>query len=872
MKRICLLLLTAMICLGVSAVPAHRGTVKVQQPDGSFVTIRLQGDEWRHYQTTTDGYTVMKDHRGYLVYAEKNAGELKATAQVAHDLAERDGKEVAFLTGREKYLAPAMSEHAAAMRQQVQQVQQRKMAGRRAQGARAAQYDYSRFKGLIILIEYKDKSFSREDYRDILDDMANKEGYTGFDNLALTGSVRDYYADNSNGLFHPQFDVVGPYQVNYSQYSPRGVDNVDPIIRAAINAADDDVDFSNYDGDGDGLVDLVYFIVAGNGANYGGNDSRLWWPHRYMVSEQGAWGFGIERDGVTLYDYASSTELQGYTSYPSTVRIDGIGTIVHEFSHVLGLPDFYDTDYEDSGGQSNDPGDWSVMAGGSYADNGDTPVGYSLYERYSVGFMDEPQKIEGEGSYTLHALPTSLEGYRIDASESDEFFLFENRQQSDFVWDTYLPGSGLLVHRVEKPGSSVWENNTINDNPSHNYYEVIRANGNYAEASQYDVFPSKGKTELDNSTSPANLLSHSGKNTRYGLYHIQMSNDGVISFDVADALVLKKLTVNSAVTIGVGMTAQLEASTEPDGVEYSLTWTSSDEEIATVDNEGLVTGVSAGKCVITVAGDNGVSATCQVIVDTFDPVTVAEAKKLEQGREFVLQLTDAEVLYVNKNTVYIRDATGSVRLSNMSLGLKQDDRVNGTLFAQVGSSNGMVQFEAVGSTTNASGLTIVKGAKVQPREVKLEDLTEDDYADYVVLKAIQLERNAEGYKGVWTLSDDVHARLNNKFQLRTVTLPTEVNDKYYEIYAIYGTDLLDGENINEFYLLKTPKEVDAPQPEDPEDPENPDDPENPGGTDGIRTIDTASAAHGSYYNLQGQRVDGQQKGLFIKKGKKVMVK
>lgn len=861
MKRVSLFFMTVMLCLGMMAVPAHRGTVRVKQPDGSYVTLRLHGDEWRHYQTTTDGYTVVKDHRGFFVYAEKDAGELKATAQVAHDLTERDDKEQVFLKGIEKNQAPAMSDHATTMCHQIQQIQRQKLASRRAQGARASQYDYSKFKGLIVLVEYKDKSFSREDYKDIVNNMVNKEGYSGFDDLKLTGSVRDYFSDNSYGSFQPEFDVVGPYKVNYSQYSPRGVDNVDPIIIAAIDAADEDVDFSEYDGDGDGMVDLIYFIVAGNGANYSGNDSRLWWPHRYVVYQPSSGSYGMEKDGVTLYDYASSTELMGYTSYPQTVRIDGIGTIVHEFSHVLGLPDFYDADYEENG-QSNDPGDWSVMAGGCYADNGDTPVGYSLYERYSVGFMDEPQTIDKEGSYTLNSLPTSGEGYRINSAVSDEFFLFENRQQADFVWDSYLPGSGLLVHRVEKPGSSVWENNTVNNYSGHNYYEVIRANGYNMNTPQYDVFPSQGKTTLDNSTKPANLLSYSGKNTKYGLYDIQMSDDGVITFDIANALILKKLIVNNLVTIGVGMTIQLEAKTEPDGAECSLTWTSSDEEIATVDSQGLVTGVSAGQCVVTVMGDNGVSAECQVIVDTFDPVTVAEAKRLEQGREFVLQLTDAEVLYVNKKTAYLRDATGSVKLSNMDLGLKQNDRVSGTLFASVGLFNGMVQFEGVGSLTNASGLTITHGAKVEPREVKLEDLTEDDYGDYVVLKAVQLERNAEEYKGVWAVSGDTRVRLYNMFQLRIVTLPTEVRDKYYDIYALYGTDSFNGQDINEFYMLKSPKEVDAPQPEDPD---------NPGGTDAIRTIGSTSVNNGNYYSLQGQRVDGKRKGIFIYKGRKVVV-
>ena len=106
------------------------------------------------------------------------------------------------------------------------------------------------------------------------------------------------------------------------------------------------------------------------------------------------------------------------------------------------------------------------------------------------------------------------------------------------------------------------------------------------------------------------------------------------------------------------------------------------------------------------------------------------------------------------------------------------------------------------------------------------------------------------------------------FQLRIVTLPTEVRDKYYDIYALYGTDSFNGQDINEFYMLKSPKEVDAPQPEDPETPEDPD---NPGGTDAIRTIGSTSVNNGNYYSLQGQRVDGKRKGIFIYKGRKVVV-
>ena len=89
MFRKCCLLLFVALLLGVSSmkgVPAHPLPVKVQQPDGTYVTLRLVGDEWCHFQTTLDGYSIIKDTRGYYVYAQKQGGQLQPTAQVAHDV------------------------------------------------------------------------------------------------------------------------------------------------------------------------------------------------------------------------------------------------------------------------------------------------------------------------------------------------------------------------------------------------------------------------------------------------------------------------------------------------------------------------------------------------------------------------------------------------------------------------------------------------------------------------------------------------------------------------------------------------------------------------------------------------------------------
>lgn len=533
MKRIGILLFFFLQVYTLSAVPAYTGTVKVEQPDGTSVTLSLCGDEWLHFHVTVDGYTVVKDQRGYYVYAELADGQLQPTGLVAHDSEGRSEAEQAYLSGIQKYLAPQADEEMLQLKQQVQEIQRQALARRRA-----GTFDYGKFKGIIILVQYNDRAFSRDDYPAIIYDMVNKENFTGYDQEVYTGSVYDYFSDNSDGKFQPHFDLSGPYTIDYSQYYPEGTKKAATLVRAAIKAADADVDFSQYDADGDGRVDNVFLIFAGFGSNFVDNDQRLIWPHHSVVY--------MTQDNITIRDYVCTTEFYGVESRPNTVCLDGIGTICHEFGHVIGLPDFYDTDYEKGGGQSDHPGFWSVMAYGCYRNKDRTPVGYSLYERYSVGFINEPEIIDSAGSYALSPLSLGRMGYRINSAVDNEFFLFENRQKNVFKWDAYLPGSGLLVHRVDKTNPRVWtmSSNSINNDPAHNYYEVVRAGGIPEEAerpyqgSASDVFPGTANvTELNNTTTPANLLSWSGEATPWGLSNIQMTANGLITFDVESTVV-----------------------------------------------------------------------------------------------------------------------------------------------------------------------------------------------------------------------------------------------------------------------------------------------------------------------------------------------
>lgn len=832
--------------MSTMAVPAYRGTAQVCQPDGSYITLRLLGDEWMNFNTTVDGYSVVKDYRGYYVYAEKKNGRLQSTARVAHDVAERSADEQALLANVKKYQAPEMSTSIADMKARIEAVG----AQRRAQ-RRATQYDYSKFKGLIVLVQFNDKEFSRPDYKDILTDMVNMKDYTGYDGHKMPGSVRDYFTDNSDGKFQPEFDVMGPYTVDFSQYDCKlDGGKCDEVLLAALDSTDVDVNFKDYDGDGDNTVDLIFFVIAGNGANYAGNDENLWWPHQSMIwnekeSDKGGSPY-VRKDGVLLWNYASSTELAGFTNNPKSIYIDGIGTICHEFSHVLGLPDFYDSNYEEDG-ESVTPGDWSIMDAGSYLNNGFTPAGYSLYERYSVGFTDEPQKIESEGSYTLDPLHLSQTGFRIDSPEKNEFFLLENRQNGQFKWDAYLPGHGLLIHRVDLSNKKVWQNNTVNADAKRNYYELVRAGGPEKANTNYDVFPGQGKvTTVHNSTEPANLKTWNGKATKWGLFNIREDN-GIVSFDIQDVLTLTALSLPESAELGVGTTIKLTAQLTPADAKTTLRWSSSDEKVATVDQQGLVKGLSVGNCIISVISSNGISDSCPISVVSLPIVNVDELKRSEIDSRVILSLSNAVVLYAYDKTTYLRDESGCIKISNADLGLNRYDCVTGSVYGLVGNENNMMQLVGIDAVSSAGNFTISGSKTVRPREVTLEELTEQDYADYVLVKAVQLERN----NGVWAVSGSRRVRLSNLFQIQGINVPMNITGKYYDIEAIYGTNILNGEVIDELYRTAKFVEVEAPT--------------------GIVELWLDDAdTHQPVYNLQGQRVSPATKGLLIRGGRKLL--
>ena len=529
------------------ARPGYSKPVDVKQPDGTTITLLMRGDEFLSFMTTTDGYTVIKGSDGYYRYAELQDSGLKATAFVARNPEARQQNELSFLASQKKNIHPEMSEKAKEWKANAAQMcayaYKPQLDGRRRAANIWDRINYSNFKGLVVLVNWNDRKFTMDNPQAFYQKLTSEKNLVDKTHshypVDINGSVRDYFYDNSMGIFDPTFDVVGPVDIDFSCTYPEPKDENGnekagfynrfiEISSAALDKVNATVDFKDYDLNSDGVIDMVYFIFAGYGSYVQGNDYHLLWPHAQDMTSYSKW-YGWRYDGKYVGRYACSVEIQDSQDYAEfRAWLDGIGTMCHEFSHVLGLADHYDTDYSDNG-QADDPGVWDVMAGGADQNYGLTPVGYNAFERYILGFADDGiQTLDVAGDNQLEPFNTGNKFFLLKTGTKDDDFYIENRQKQG--WDAFLPGHGMLVWRAETSNASVWSDNKVNNNANHMYFQLLKARPEKAMSSGYTPFPGLGNvTDLTSTSTPA-LLSWAGKEADMDLYDITENEDGTITF------------------------------------------------------------------------------------------------------------------------------------------------------------------------------------------------------------------------------------------------------------------------------------------------------------------------------------------------------
>lgn len=539
MKRLFTFCLASLFASSLFAIPALSVWRSVRQADGTTIRLKLVGDEHFHYAVTDDGIPVLS-HDGSYYYAHIRSGHLVASDVLAHARDQRKDHEERFATS----LNDVEALNAKMRSQSMQKI-----------GTRANVVTGKK-KGLVILVQFSNQRFANPsdvltlgsgetDVKTLYSDMLNKDSYTDTKSGAI-GSVHDYFHDQSDGLFDLSFDVVGPVTLDhpYSYYgAPSGNEadsNAPQMVIDACNAIKDQVNFADYDWNDDGEVEQVYIVYAGEGQATGGSDDTIW-PHKYSLSDSG--NQPLKFGSVTVNTYACSNEMV-YANLNGKDRAFymGIGTICHEFSHCLGLPDLYDTGY----GGNVGTGSYDLMCSGSYNGGpealknvyggtgiGTVPAGYTSYEKAFMGWIT-PTKL-GDQPLDIKAMKGLADGGNAyiltNPDNNNEYYLFENR--TDSHWDSALPGHGLLVLHIDYDARS-WAYNTVNAarDQNHPRMTIVPADGDLSdETLASDTYPTDLNSQLSGNSTPA-LSFYTGYSvpTTAGLSNIQTAADGTVSF------------------------------------------------------------------------------------------------------------------------------------------------------------------------------------------------------------------------------------------------------------------------------------------------------------------------------------------------------
>ena len=518
--------LLLMVSLHMGAVPARPGRIMLSQPDGSRFEAFIKGDEYGHLVCTADGCALICDSGGWYHYASFGPdGERRSSGVRVGDKAPQD-----VLLSSRSISYESIRRQARLRRRSMGRVPSlMKSSVQDRPGYKAyVSLPPEEFKVIVLLAEFDDEKFTFT--RDNFVDMFNKEGYSFG---GATGSVKEYFNAQFRGRTAFTFDVgpVVTLSKPVAEYGANDSDGNDKDAAGAVAEAcrlsDADVDFSKYSG--------VYVVYAGGSPADGSASDDHIWPHSWDLRSA---GYNVKLDGRTISTYSMSSEL---SVSRDVITLCSIGTFCHEFSHMLGLMDEYDTDFEDSGGLDRGHYITSVMDVGVYNNDGNTPPMYNATELDLLGLVQT--ETIAAGHYDLAPITTEPRILRIDSGDECEYYLIEARSAT--LWDRFIGGSGLLVYHVDMSGRPAgysttydmeftalqrWMYNEINARPDYLCSDLVEAWPDAVDASGL-FFPYSTSNSFGGDTEPA-MCFRDGSEAVFALTGIQRGSGGTVSFRV----------------------------------------------------------------------------------------------------------------------------------------------------------------------------------------------------------------------------------------------------------------------------------------------------------------------------------------------------
>lgn len=563
MKKTVLILITLLCHLASHASKGWPYPITVSQPDGTQLTVRINGDADFNWVSTLDGVVLKQVGNGYYVANIDTNGTLSSSGTLAHDADKRSSAEQSLCKKQDVKTFLTVN------------TRPERLAATRGFGGKGSTSFFPHTgspRAIVLLVQFANRPFKvqpRKAFNQYLNSMADRHQDFGNAENRNTGSVKRYFSDMSGGKFKPQFDLYGPITMpKNAAYYGEGSSSMEryrELVSEACTMMDDSLDFSKYDADKDGNVDLVYIIYAGYGESVSSIDSTLW-PKAFVC------GTNIKKDGKYVRLAGISNELNGHPDvhYSSTsgLLINGVGLFCHEFSHCMGLPDFYPTvspqwttanDKQDFDAYDNQGmEEWDVMDNGIYLYNGYSPTAYTAWEREKMGWLTI-ETLTREGKVELKSIDQGGKAYRIKNDKNtsgNEYYIVENIQAKG--WNYKLPASGMMVSHVEYVpwAFSVFHggDNSVNNIKKHPRMTIVPADGYlpssyrkvsdnsnltapYMKKKQYDeqlagdLYP--GKNNINRLTDAQNMVNYApwtGGMLNKPIYNIALKN-GIVTFD-----------------------------------------------------------------------------------------------------------------------------------------------------------------------------------------------------------------------------------------------------------------------------------------------------------------------------------------------------
>lgn len=554
LKKYFLLASASLFSAGLWAFPANPTPYSIDNA-GDSLTLRNGGDEHYRYTQTVDGYLVISDSDGVYYYVDEE-GEASSVKAKNADL--RDAFDKSFLQKLDK--SKVRKSHQKKNPNKLERPDQNREEKKsdwvpsaentipllRLPSANSHATGTNRFPVLLVASPSASNADSAKYWNQL-----NQVGYTENNHL---GSVKDYFRDQSHGIFVPTFDI---YLVSVSNSLSSYTNSVHTLIEEAIATLKvnyPNFDPSLYDSDGDGDIDAT-------GVLYAGTESA--------ANNLGGYQYELQWDGGKI-SAGSSKNFNSYfiiSQMSSATQLLPIATFVHEFSHTMGLKDHYCVaasdcydDFSNNAYQAPGAHAWDVMSTGMYNNGGGKPVGYSAFEKEFMGWMSYTTLSSSSGVTVLEGLNSSNQAYKVPVSgKADEWYVIENRQQSG--WDASLPNHGLLIWHIDYD-QTAWNQDVLNDVVSHQRIDVVEA-GNlkvtgYDDGFDFthlvdDVFP--GSQNVNSFTA---MNSWAGVNLGVNLYNI-LEEDEKVCFATQDGISVETCVVESS-----SSSVELSSSSETD--------------------------------------------------------------------------------------------------------------------------------------------------------------------------------------------------------------------------------------------------------------------------------------------------------------------